>query len=298
MTIIRSLAALVAVALAAPLQSPTRFVLASVADRDGAPVVGLAAEDFVLKEGTTPCETVSVKPAQYPIAVLVDTSYAARTEFGEMRKAVRHLVSRLSGRDVALYSFGDRAFKVEDFTRNTTRLERAVDQLFVMPEGESHVLDAIIDAGRTLKAKEPAVGMIVVVSAGGNDQSNRTPREVFDQVLASRSIVHVVEMRAIGASGRLSNVRGRRNFTTDRAAEAALALQELLQALVERTRGDYDRIFSASGYHASLERLQGRLAAELVIEYASPNAGALQIGSKVPNGTVRAVGIAGTPDAR
>ena len=67
---------------------------------------------------------------------------------------------------------------------------------------------------------------------------------------------------------------------------------------VDRTRGDYDRIFSASGYHASLERLQGRLASELVIEYASPNAGALQIGSKVPNGTVRAVGIAGTPDRR
>ena len=120
---------------------------------------------------------------------------AARTEFSEMRKAVRHLVARMSGRDVALYTFGDRAFRVEDFTRDTTRLERAVDQLFALPEGESHVLDAIIEAGRALRAKEPAVAMIVVVSAGGNDQSSRTPREVFDQVLGSRSIVHVVEMR-------------------------------------------------------------------------------------------------------
>jgi len=296
MTIIRSLAALVAVALAAPLQSPSRFVLASVADRDGAPVAGLSAEDFVLQEGTTRCETVSVKPAQYPIAVLVDTSYAARTEFAEMRKAVRHLISRLSGRDIALYSFGDRAFKVEDFTRNTTRLERAVDQLFVTPESESHVLDAIIDAGRALKAKEPAVAMIVVVSAGGNDQSNRTPRDVFDQVLGSRSIVHVVEMRAIAASGRLNNPRLRHNFTTDRKAEAALALQELLQGLVERTRGAYDRVFSASGYHSSLEGLQRRLDAEVVIEYASQGAGALQIGTRVPNGAVRAVGIGGAPD--
>jgi hypothetical protein len=287
---------LLAVLGAAPFQSPSRFVLASVVDVDGAPVVGLEADDFLLQEGTTKCETISAKPAQYPIAVLVDTSQAARTEFGEMRKAVKRLVARLSGRDVALYTFGDRAFKVEDFTRNTTRLERAVDQLFALPEGESHVLDAIIEAGRGLRAKEPAVAMIVVVSAGGNDQSNRTPREVFDQVLGSRSIVHVVEMRAIGASGRLGNVRGRRNFTTDRAAEAALGLQELLQGLVDRTRGAYDHIFSASGYHASLDGLQRRLECELVIEYATLDAGALQIGTRVPHGAVRAVGIAGTPD--
>jgi len=291
----RILCVLLAAAVA-PMQSTSRFVLASVVDTDGAPVVGLEADDFVLQEGTTPCETLSAKPAEYPVAILVDTSMAARTEFSEMRKAVKHLIARMSGRDVALYTFGDRAYRVEDFTRNTTRLERAVDQLFALPEGESHVLDAIIEAGRALRAKEPAVAMIVVVSAGGNDQSSRTPREVFDQVLGSRSIIHVVEMRAIGASGRLGNVRGRRNFTTDRAAEAALGLQELFQGLVDRTRGAYDRVFSASGYHASLEGLQRRLQSELVIEYATQDAGALQIGTKVPHGAVRAVGIAGTPD--
>jgi len=282
-------------AAAAPMQGPSRFVLASVVDSDGAPVVGLEADDFVVQEGTTRCETLSARPAQYPVAILIDTSQAARTEFSEMRKAVKHLVARMSGRDVALYTFGDRAYRVEDFTRNTTRLERTVDQLFALPEGESHVLDAIIEAGRALRAKEAPVAMIVVVSAGGNDQSNRTPREVFDQVLGSRSIVHVVEMRAIGASGRLGNVRGRRNFTTDRAAEAALGLQELLQALVDRTRGTYDRVFSASGYHASLEGLQRRFEGELVIEYATQDGGALQIGTKVPHGAVRAVGIVGKP---
>ena len=100
--------------------------------------------------------------------------------------------------------------------------------------------------------------MIVVVSAGSNDQSNRTPREVFDPVLASRSIMQIVEAREIGASGRLGNVRGRRTFTSDRKAEAALGLQELLQGLVNQTRGHYDRIFAASGYPISLDRLQRR----------------------------------------
>jgi hypothetical protein len=112
--------------------------------------------------------------------------------------------------------------------------------------------------------------------------------------MASRSILHVVEARTISASGRLGNVRGRRNFTSDRAAEAALGLQELLQGLVDRTRGDYDRIFAASGYFASLERLQRRLAAEVVVEYASSGENSkapLRIGTRVPGGAVRAIGL-------
>jgi hypothetical protein len=295
MNILAALFAILGAVCAAPLQPESRFVLASVVDPlSDMPVVGLGADDFVVQEGPTRCETINARPALYPVAILVDTSQASRLHFSEMRKAVRQLVGRMSGRDVALYTFGDRAFRVNDFTRDTGRLERAIDQLFAIPDGESHVLDAIIEAGRDIGRREAAVAMIVIVSAGSNDQSSRTPREVFEPVLASRSIVHVVETRTIGASGRLGNVRGRRNFTTDRAAEAALGLQELLQGLVNQTRGAYDHIFSAGGYHASLDGLQRRLAAEVIIEYASSagdSAASLRIGTRVPGGVVRAVGL-------
>jgi len=279
-------------------QPSSRFVLASVVDpQTDTPLGGLAAEDFIVQEGTTPCETIAARPAGYPIAILVDTSNAARQEFTQIRKAVRQLVSRLSGRDVALYTFGDRSFRVADFTRDTTRLERTVDQLFAAPDGESHVLDTIIEASRDLGKREAPVSMIVVVSAGANDQSSRTPREVFEPVVASRSIMHLVEMRSIGASGRLNNVRGRRNFTSDRSAEAALGLQELLQGLVNQTRGTYDRIFAASGYPLSLEKLQRRLSTEVVLEYASAGgpASSLKIGTRLAGGVVTAIGLERAP---
>ena len=285
--------------VSALLQAPNRFVLARVVDaQSDTPVPGLSAEDFIVQEGATRCDTVGASPAHYPVAILVDTSPAARPQFSEMRKAVRRLAGGLSGRDLALYTFGDRAFRVVDYTRDTARLERAIDGLFALPDGESHVLDAIIEAGQDLGRREPAVAMIVVVSAGANDQSNRTPGEVFAPVMASRSVVHIVEMRTIGASGRLGNVRGRRNFTSDRAAEAALGLQEVLQAIVGQTRGDYDRIFSASGYHASLERLQRQLTAEVIVEYVPAGGAAsapLRIGTRVPGGTVRAIGLDRAP---
>lgn len=111
--------------VSALLQASNRFVLARVVDgQSETPVPGLGAEDFIVQEGATRCDTVGASPAQYPVAILVDTSPAARPQFSEMRKAVRHLAGRLSGRDVALYTFGDRSFRVVDDTRDTARLER------------------------------------------------------------------------------------------------------------------------------------------------------------------------------
>ena len=198
-------------------------MLASVADGDGQPVVGLVAEDFIIQHGNERSEALNVTPARYPIAILVDTSDAARVEFTQLRTAVREFIDRLSGHDVALYTFGDRALKVVDFTRDIGKLQKTADQLVAQPEAESHILDGIIEAGKAIAKHEPAVAMIVVVSAGGNDQSSRTPREVFESLVSSRAILQVVEMRSPRASGRLSNPRLNRQFTSDRAAEAAMA---------------------------------------------------------------------------
>src|SRR5439155_9613483 len=143
------------------------------------------------------------------------------------------------------------------------------------------------------------VSLIVVVSAGGNDQSSRTPREVFEAVLPSRSIVQVVEMRTPRASGRLTNPRGRRSSTSDRRAEAALGLEELLRGLADRTRGRYDLIYAPGAFHASLDDLQRRLASEVFLEYLAPanggSAGGLQLGARLPGATVRGIGLDRAP---
>jgi len=301
----KSVFALIALLLAASTSAPgaqtaaSRFVLASVVDKDGDPVAGLMADDFVVQEGSTRCETLNASPAQYPIAILVDTSQAARPDFQQLRTAVRQFVDRLSGREIVLYTFGERAMRVTDFTRDVEKIRRAADGLFAQPEGESHVLDAIIESAKSLQKREAPVSLIVVVSAGGNDQSSRTPREVFEAVLPSRSIVQVVEMRTPRASGRLTNPRGRRSSTSDRRAEAALGLEELLRGLADRTRGRYDLIYSSSGYFSTLNDLQRRLAAEVFLEYlSSANGGpvsGLQLGSRVPGATVHGIGLDRAP---
>jgi von Willebrand factor type A domain len=294
------LAAAAISALSATLaaQSASRFILARASGPDGQPLVGLAAEDFVVYEGATPREALNAAPAAYPVAILVDTTEAARAEFMTMRLAVRQFIDRLSGREVALYAFGDRAMRLVDFTRDTGKLQRSIDNLFAQPGAESHVLDAIIEAAKEIRRSESAVTLITVVSAGGNDQSNRTPRDVFDAVLASRSIVHVVEMRMLRASGRLTNVRGRRTATSDRAAEAALGLEELLRDLADRTEGNYNVIYSGSGYQSDLEALQRSLASEVIIEYESAADAApapLRLAARPIGATVRGIGLERAP---
>ena len=244
--------------LATPAQSTTRFVLASVATTaTGAPVAGLTTDDFMVEEGAERCDIVAANPAHYPVAVLIDTSQAARAEFTQLRKAARQLVSRLSGREVALYTFGDRAFRVQDFTRDTTRLERAVEQLFALPDGESHVLDTIIEAGKDLARREPAVAIIVAVSAGYNDQSNRTPQR-YRAGAGQPFDVHVVD--AIDPPPAASRERARlTQFHFDRALKRAGtgAPAGVSQSHAATTTGSLDQRISGS-----LDRLQGRLAAE------------------------------------
>src|SRR5206468_4268946 len=93
---------------AAAGQAPaSRFVLASVADKDGDPVGGMTAEDFIVHEGGAECETLNASPAQYPVAIVVDTTQSARQDFQQLRTAVAQFVDRMSGREVALYTFGE-----------------------------------------------------------------------------------------------------------------------------------------------------------------------------------------------
>ena len=277
-------------------QAPaSRFVLASVADKDGDPVGGMTADDFIVHEGGAECETLNASPAQYPVAIVVDTTQSARQDFQQLRTAVAQFVDRMSGREVALYTFGERAMKTTEFTRDITKVRRAVDGLFAQPEAESHVLDAIIESAKNIQKREAPISLILVVSTGSNDQSSRTPREVFEAVLPSRSMIHIVEMRSPTASGRLINPRGRRSSTSDRRAEAALGLEELLRGLGERTRGRYDLVYSPSGFYTALDGLQRQLSAEVFLEYlactSGRSEGGLQLGARLPGATVRGIGL-------
>src|SRR5881628_2034085 len=73
---------------AGPQTGASRVALASVTDARNRPLVDVGEDDFVIQEGGASREILAVRPADYPIIVLVDTGDDPRGDFALMRKAV------------------------------------------------------------------------------------------------------------------------------------------------------------------------------------------------------------------
>ncbi len=292
------LALLPVTALLAQKPLNTRFVLVSVTDAAGGVVQGLGPSDFVVEENGVTRETLDVRHANYPIAILLDTSNTARQSFIKMREAVASFSERLKDRHVSLTTFGDVPDTIVSFDSEHPDVVGAVNGLFARPDMESHVLDGIIQVAKDLQKRNSPLSMIVVVSAGGFDQSRRTPGEVARPVLASHSMVHVIEARSPKAGGYLRRPRLRLDSSAA-AADASQQLQQALEGLALRTRGQYKQVLGSTGFEGTLRSLASRIAAEVVLEYIVPDDAPpskdLRIGVNMVGATVWGLGLESPP---
>lgn len=266
-------------------QLATQLLLASATDREGNAILDLSPDDFLIEEGGQRCEPVDVKPASYPIAVVVDTSGFARDPLMSMRHALHVFIGSLSGRQVAFYTSGAPPIRVVDFTTDVTQLDQAVDHLFASPTSGARPYDAVTMAANDLKTLNAPMTMIVVLSSGGPDNSAAGAREMQDAVRRTRAVVNVIDFRTVRASSGLSH-QGR---------SAPIVSEDLyLSALAQATRGTYDRVTQEGGYLVGLERIRRLLESEVVVEYApAPDATshALRVGLRLPGVTIRALGL-------
>src|SRR4051812_35742989 len=70
----------------------SRVALASVTDPRNRPLVDVSADDFVIQEAGISRDVLSVRPADYPIVLLLDTGVGARADFSIMQAAVAHFI--------------------------------------------------------------------------------------------------------------------------------------------------------------------------------------------------------------
>src|SRR6476619_3528308 len=85
----------------------SRTALALVSDAKNRSIVDIGADDFVIQEAGQPREVLSVRLADYPVVVMLDTGADARTDFGLMRQAAERFIERLGTRPVAIGTLGD-----------------------------------------------------------------------------------------------------------------------------------------------------------------------------------------------
>jgi len=262
---------------AEPQTGASRVALATVVDPRNHPLLDVGADDFVIQEGGTAREVLSVRPADYPIVVLLDNGSAASADFPQIRKAVGHFIDRIGQRPLAIGTFGDPPKLVTTFEDDRSTVMARLDAIEADTTAGSLMLQGAARAGHVIRSTGSIFSAIVIVSATPIDASRNPQDEMIAQVVDSGAILHVIVNRATQSSG--GDIRP----------------GPALRAIAEQTRGEYTTIYSAASYQAALDRLADRLTSELMIEYLVPvgsKPNDVKVGVRLVGARVRGLGVA------
>ena len=255
----------------------SRIALASVTDPRNRPLVDVSADDFVIQEAGVAREVLSVRPADYPIVVLVDTGNLATADFQLMQKAAAHFIERIGQRPIALGTFGGAPKMLTTFEDERQTVMARLNAIAVDASAGSLVMQGASVAAKMIRETGALFSCIVVLSATQADASQDTPDEMIASVIDSNATLHVIANRPgqTTASGQRSN--------------------PALRALAEQSRGEFTVIYSAASYQAALDRLADRLTGEMMIEYLVPvgsKPNDVKVGVRIIGARVRGLGVA------
>ena len=236
-----------------------RTVYVSAVDRQNAPVTGLAATDFVLKEGGDIREILKIEPATTPmhIAIIVDDSGT-----GIFRVPVANFVNQLLGRaEFAIKHVIGQAVRLVDYTSDVERLRDAILRLGVRaetPEG-GRVVEAVFDSAKELRTFDRPV--IVLLTDTHAEYSSLPAHHVMDELQRSGAMLQVIAVARL-AQLNPSSVPLAKDKPSD-LLEHQLDINRVLGDGPKQTGG---RRVEIGGLGGTIPELQG-VAAELRHQY-------------------------------
>lgn len=236
----------------------SRDVYVSVVDAKGAPVSGLTAADFQVREDGVAREVLKAAPATEPmqIALLVDDSQAATDSIQPLREALTAFVQKLAGKgEISLITFGERPTVLVNYTSDPAPLQKAIGRIFARPGSGAYLSEALSDVSRGLQKRNATRPVIVVVSFQGREFSTLRYQSVLDRLYASGATLHVIEVGL--SAGAVSDEMHNRNIVI---AEGT-----------ERTGGRRDQLLANLGLPDRLRQLADELTSQYVVTYARPD---------------------------
>ena len=263
-------------------QAVQRSMYVSVYGEDGVPVAGLDETNFVVLEDGVEQEILRARRATAPmqIAVLIDTSAAARQVLSDFRSGLEAFVAELhAGNEIALYTFGGPRFVLVAATSDVDRLRAGIATLATRPQTATYLLGALSDTARGFVDRGAPRPAIVTLTTNGVDFSDEDPEAIARLLQAEGVPMHAVVTRT-------ASVRMRFRDTFGLAAMPSWANRgrdHVLDAGPRRTGGLRIDLSARSGVRAAMRRMAAELRNQYEVVYA---AGAALLARQVQVGIV------------
>jgi VWFA-related protein len=252
-------------------QNVQRLMYVSVDDEEGIPVAGLDETNFVVLEDGVEQRILRARRATAPmqIAVLIDTSTAARQVLSEFRSGLATFVENLSaGNQIALYTFGGPRFVLVAATVDADRLRDGIAQLSTRPQTASYLLGALSDTARGFLDRDAPRPVIVTLTTNGVDFSDEEPEELARNLQANGVPMHAVVARTARVRMRFTGTFGLGAIPS----WANRGRDHILDAGPRLTGGLRIDLSAQSGISAAMRRMASELMNQYEVVYAAGGA--------------------------
>jgi hypothetical protein len=223
-----------------------------------APITGLGADAFAVREDGVRREVVRVTPANTPmaVAILVDNSQAARDNITDIRRALTSFIRELDGvGPIAIVGVADRPTILRDYTTDQKQLLDGVAKVFAMPDSGATLLDAIVEVSSGLQKRTEDRAALVVLTTENTEFSTRHYSEVLEGLTKGGAMMHAVVLNSPGGSN-LDDPARNRAYVLDRGPKDSGG-----------TRAD---VLASQAFDVKLKELAAILKSQHRVVYSRP----------------------------
>jgi hypothetical protein len=203
-------------------ESTERHVYVRVTGANDAPVSGLTARDFIVREDDIAREVIRVSTAPPPshLALLVDNTGDLQPLLIELRTSLLSFVTSMTALAapplMTLSTVAERPTTLVDFTTSDIAIERGIQRIFPRMGSGAYLLDGIIEASQALRkagAERPAI--LVFVIEHSTEFSNRLHTLVADALRDTGASLWTIELQQQGSPSMAIEARERARVVTD-----------------------------------------------------------------------------------